>query len=281
MDPEDIEVEPPRQESDEYVEEMAQQSAEKMIPVSHFAPPKHDQLADCPDGEVRGIVFHPDTILKMTSDVVPADFDPDDMNQIIVDMATTMYSVGGVGLSAIQIGIPLRVFICDIFANQPPQPRQMGGPPQPTSQLLVAINPEIGWSSKETARLEEGCLSFPSVREHLSRPVTVGLRGMSRQGEPFALRSGGVLGRIIQHEMDHLDGVTFIERMGAMQKKLVSKAMLKFHRHVRRDTARIVQRATADASKEVAEKATAKATPLLTPLIGAVLAQDGVDKANG
>jgi peptide deformylase len=67
----------------------------------------------------------------------------------------------------------------------------------------------------------------------------VGLRGFSRKGKPFALRAGGSLGRAILHEMDHLDGVCFDERMGAMQKKLVSKKMLKFHRGVRKGTLRL------------------------------------------
>lgn len=220
---------------DEYVDTMAEEAVKKMIPIDHFQPPESDQLLDCPTGEIKGIVFHPDKRLKQVSEVVPEDFDADEIDQLIADMATTMYAVGGVGLSAIQIGVPLRVFICDIFANS--QPDEKTG--QMPSQLLVAVNPEIGWTSDEKVRLEEGCLSFPTVHEHIMRPAVIGLRGHSRKGKPFALRAGGALGRVILHEMDHLDGVTFLDRMKPMQRKMASKSMLKFHRGVRRDNIRV------------------------------------------
>jgi len=239
----DLEGKVPDRIDDEYVEEMAKQAMEKMIPIEHFAPPEHDSLIDCPGGEIRGIVFYPDKRLKQPSEVVPEDFDADEMDKLIADMAMTMYAVGGVGLSAIQIGVPLRVFVCDIFANDKPPPPKPGEPQQkPKSQLLVAVNPEIGWTSNEKERREEGCLSFPTVHEYLVRPSTVGLRGQSRRGKPFALRAGGVLGRVILHEMDHLDGVTFLDRMKPMQKKLASKSMQKFHRGVRRDNIRVKRR---------------------------------------
>jgi len=211
--------------------EELQQTETPMIPIEHFAPPEHDQLTDCPEGEIRGIVFQPDHQLKQVSEVVPDDYDG--LDQLVADLAMTMYSVGGIGLSAIQIGVPLRVFICDILANEPPKKGK------PASQLLVAVNPEIGWHSDEQVRLREGCLSFPAVHECLTRPAVVGLRGKSRKGQYFALRAGATLGRVIQHEMDHLDGVTFYDRMQPMQRRMVAKAMLKFHRGVRKDNIRI------------------------------------------
>jgi peptide deformylase len=201
----------------------------KMIPLEHFEPPEHDLLLDVPDGEVKGIVFYPDSVLKEVSQSVPDDFSQESLDQLISDMAFTMYSLGGVGLSAIQIAIPLRVFICDIFANAPPQKGR------PASQLLVAVNPEIGWTSSEKTRIEEGCLSFPGCKESIARPSVVGLRGKSRKGKPFAIRAGGFLGRVIQHEMDHLEGITFIERMEKMRKKFVSGKLKKFRSLVGED----------------------------------------------
>lgn len=272
MTPEDLEG--PVPEETEYVEEMAKQAAEQMIPVENFQPPEHDQLTECPSGEIRGLVFYPDKRLKVVSEVVPEDFEADDMDKLIADMATTMYSIGGIGLSAVQIGIPLRVFICDIFANSP---RQKG---QPGSQLLVAVNPEIGWTSKEKDRSEEGCLSFPGILEAINRPATIGLRGNSRRGKPFALRAGGLLGRVIQHEMDHLDGVTFVERMGGMQKKIVSKKMLKFHRGVRQDTLRIVKKGSENIKDpEKRKKSMAEAEPVVQKAVEAI--NDEVKKRGG
>lgn len=215
------------------------QQSSPMIPIDHFQPPEHDLLLDCPDGHVRDFVFCFDERLRQVSEVVPPDFCTDELNQLIADMATTMYSMGGVGLSAIQIGVPLRVFICDIFANStnPIQAKKQG---VPSSQLLVAVNPEIGWTtgSGERVRIEEGCLSFPTVREQITRPAVIGLRGKSRGGKSFALRAGGVLGRIILHEMDHLDGVTFIERMGVMQRKIAWKSVSKFHHKMQKNSLR-------------------------------------------
>jgi|GEM_PF-532913 len=223
----------------------------QMIPIQNFAPPQHDMLIDCPSGEVKGVVFYPDERLRIPSAVITEfapdgtplpeiDGEPVSIDQLVADMATTMYSVGGIGLSAIQIGVPLRVFICDIFANI--HAPDKGGENQSQSQLLVAINPEIGWMSNEKWRVVEGCLSFPGINESVERPSELGLRGFSRKGVPFALRAKGVLGRVILHEMDHLDGVTIIDRVGRMQKKIVSKRMSRFHQMMRTDTIRVSEK---------------------------------------
>jgi len=200
----------------------------EMIPIQNFQPPEHDNLLGCPSGSVEPIEFWPSPVLSGVSQTVD-EFD-EDLDKLVACMATTMYSVGGVGLSAIQIGIPCRVFICDIFNGAPPDKKR------PPSQLLIAVNPEIGWTSEEKVRLEEGCLSFPSLKESIERPAVVGLRGYSRKGKPFALRAGGFLGRVIQHEMDHLDGVSFTARMKPFQRQYVMKKMKKFKRGVENGT---------------------------------------------
>lgn len=207
----------------------------KWLPLSQFQPPEHDLLMDCGDCDVRGLYFYPDKRLNHPSEVVPDDFDQGELNKLIGDMAMTMYSLGGVGLSAIQVGVPLRIFICDILWIQP----QKGKPP---SQLLVAVNPEFGWKSEEKLNFGEGCLSFPGVVENISRPKEVGIVGKNRMGKPFALKAGGILGRVIQHEMDHLDGVVFTERMGEFQKGSAMKKMTKFHRGIKDGSIRVKDR---------------------------------------
>jgi len=207
------------------VEEIKSVNTPKLPPT-----PYHEKLEGCPEGEVKAIVFYPNPSLKKPSENVPRGFaeDPEakaELDKIIANMATTMYSVGGMGLSAVQIGIPLRIFIADVYANDLVENK---------SQLLVAINPEIEFTSTETSKDIEGCLSFPSANEHVVRPSTVGISGLNRDGTKFGIRAGGLFARIIQHEMDHLDGVVFIDRMGRLQKRRVRQKMSKFRRKMGR-----------------------------------------------
>jgi peptide deformylase len=223
-------------------QQQEQQSVEVEPPAPpvyprRLEPPKHDTLQGCRAGVVHGIVFHPNPKLREAS--LPVLSFGDLLDGLVADMAATMYAVGGVGLSAVQIGVPLRVFIVDIYANQPMTEKDNG-----QSQLLVAVNPVLAFTAGNREREREGCLSFPGINEHITRSMLVGLRGYDRRGVPFALRAGGALGRIIQHEMDHLDGMTFMERMSPLARRLTSKRMKKFHQGVQRDSLRVTSRPT-------------------------------------
>ena len=197
-------------------------------------PPTPESLEGCPQGEVRGIVFYPDERLAQVSEDVPQDFWGDQLNKLVADLVTTMYMCGGVGLSAIQVGVPLRVFVCDIFAQGAP-PR---GPQK--NQLLTVVNPVVKVVDPKDVRTHrEGCLSFPSVSEVVERPDKIVLQARDRFGNAYALPPDGILSRVIQHEVDHLDGLTFLDRMKPLAKKSAMKSIKRFHSGVSDGTIRV------------------------------------------
>ncbi len=159
---------------------------------------------------VRTIYHYPDPRLRQRAAVVAA-VTPT-IQQLVEDMAETMYAAPGVGLAATQIGEPLRIFVIDTAGDDEP------------SKLRVFINPEI--VSKEGELVwEEGCLSFPGVMEEIERAAKVRVRALDRDGEPFELEAEGLLAVAIQHEHDHLDGTLMIDKMGALKKRIVDRKM--------------------------------------------------------
>lgn len=188
--------------------------------------PKPELLLDAPKSELQSLVFYPDRGLKKRSETV-TDFG-DELLQLVSDLAFTMYSIGGVGLSAPQIGILKRVFICDILAFEKPSPKL------PKSQLLIAVNPEIVMASDGKEEEPESCLSFPGVQELVKRPKEVLVHAQDHRGEPWSFEISDTLGRVIQHEVDHLDGITFLQRMSLKARKralrkIKSKGGIKNH----------------------------------------------------
>ena len=127
--------------------------------------------------------------------------------QLIRDMFETMYAEEGVGLAAPQVGISERVIVVD--------------PQQDDLPAFALINPEILEASKETEKGEEGCLSIPGLRELVERSQRVVVRGLTPEGEARQLDLEGLPARIIQHEVDHLDGVLFIDRVSALKRKML------------------------------------------------------------
>ena len=127
--------------------------------------------------------------------------------QLIRDMFETMYAEEGVGLAAPQVGISERIIVVD--------------PQQDDLPAFALINPEILEASKETEKGEEGCLSIPGLRELVERSQRVVVRGLTPEGEARQLDLGGLPARIIQHEVDHLDGVLFIDRVSALKRKML------------------------------------------------------------
>ena len=118
---------------------------------------------------------------------------------LLKDMADTMYQAEGVGLAAPQVGILRRVVVIDISENR--------------DQLIEFINPEIIWRSEETQCGREGCLSLPGRAGIVTRPKKVKVRALNRHGEPFELEAEDLLARAVCHELDHLDGVVYIDVM--------------------------------------------------------------------
>lgn len=131
----------------------------------------------------------------------------DETRQLIRDMFETMYAEEGVGLAAPQVGISERIIVVD--------PQQDDVPP------FALINPEITELSKETEKGEEGCLSIPGLRDLVERSYRAVVRGTTPEGEERTLELTGLPARIIQHEVDHLDGILFIDRVSPLKRKML------------------------------------------------------------
>ena len=137
------------------------------------------------------------------------------LDALIDDMAETMYAAPGVGLAAPQIGVSKRLFIIDVATDE-----------DEPSDLRVFINPEIIAAEGETT-FNEGCLSFPGVREDIDRAERVTVRALDKDGKPFELEADGLLAIAIQHENDHLDGKLMIDHLSVLRRRLVHRAMTK------------------------------------------------------
>jgi peptide deformylase len=136
---------------------------------------------------------------------------------LIDDMIQTMYAAPGVGLAAPQVGVGVRIFVCDISVGRKP------------SDLLTFINPTF--VERDGMQLEEeGCLSAPGFNATVARPSHAILKGLNREGEEHTVEASGLLARCFQHEMDHLDGTLFIDRLRGLQKDLIVRKIKKLAR---------------------------------------------------
>jgi peptide deformylase len=154
---------------------------------------------------LREILTVPNPVLKQVSTPV-AEVD-DDLRLLMDDMLETMYAAPGIGLAAIQVGVPKQVIVMDLARqDEPPQPRYF-------------VNPEILWASEETAPYEEGCLSVPEVYDEVDRPARVKLRYLDYNGQEVVEDAEGLFAVCIQHEMDHLKGVLFIDHLSRLKRE--------------------------------------------------------------
>jgi peptide deformylase len=162
---------------------------------------------------IRTILHYPNPRLREKAEPV-AEVTPA-IQQLVEDMVETMYATpGAIGLAATQIGELHRIFVIDTASHDAP------------SNLLVFINPEV-LSSEGEIELEEGCLSFPTVLEHIERKAKVSGRALDRAGEPFEFEADGLSAVAVQHELDHLDGVLIIDHVGALKKRIIDRQMRK------------------------------------------------------
>lgn len=162
---------------------------------------------------IRPILHYPDKRLRNPGKPV-TDFG-DELQQLIEDMAETMYAAPGVGLAAPQIGESLRLFIIDTATDE-----------DEPSDLRVFINPEIVKLDGEVL-FEEGCLSFPGVREEIKRGERVLVKAVDRHGKPFEIEADGLLAIAIQHENDHLEGRLMVDHMSVLKRRRVHRQMVK------------------------------------------------------
>ena len=134
------------------------------------------------------------------------------------DMIETMHEAPGIGLAAIQIAEPIRLLVVDIAKRE-----KGGGGAEPQ----VFVNPEIVWSSDERSTYEEGCLSIPEYYAEVERPASIRARYLDREGKPAEVLAEGLLATVLQHEIDHLDGVLFIDHISKLKRDRVIKKFQK------------------------------------------------------
>ncbi len=162
---------------------------------------------------LRDIITLPDPLLRQTSK--PVSGVDKAVRKLFDDMLETMYDAPGIGLAAIQIGVPQRLVVIDLSKD--------GEERQP----LFMANPEILSASEVMSDYEEGCLSIPEFYEMVTRPAEVTVRYLDRQGEPRELAASGVLATCVQHEIDHLNGVLFIDHISKLKRDRVVKKFVK------------------------------------------------------
>jgi peptide deformylase len=162
---------------------------------------------------LREILILPDKRLRQVSE--PVKKIDAGIRTLVDDMFESMYDAPGIGLAAIQVGAPKRVVTMDIAKKEEPKAPQ------------VFINPEILWASEEKATYEEGCLSIPEYYGDVERPAKVKVKYLDLQGEPHEVEAEGLLATCLQHEIDHLNGVLFIDHLSKLKRDRVLKKFTK------------------------------------------------------
>ncbi len=163
---------------------------------------------------IREIVTMGDPVLRAEAQEV-TDFD-DDLRTLVRDMFETMYHADGIGLAAPQIGLSKRVIVVDLRRREEDED---GTEPE----RVALVNPRIVWSSDDTAKQSEGCLSIPGLEEVVERPVSVRVEGMDPEGAEVVLEADELFARALQHEIDHLDGVLFLDRVSPLKRRMLLK----------------------------------------------------------
>ena len=165
------------------------------------------------------VIYVPDTRLKQISS--PVEVINEEVHSLLDTMLDVMYRDEGCGLAAIQLGIPKRLIVIDFGEDDEEMPA--GGP-------LFMINPEITWTSEEQVTLREGCLSIPGVAVDVTRPVRARIAFTNRKGAREEHEAGGYLGRCFLHEIDHLNGLTSLDRVSALKRKMLLNKSRRYQR---------------------------------------------------
>ncbi len=167
---------------------------------------------------LREILILPDKRLRLVSD--PVKTIDREIKTLVADMFETMYEAPGIGLAAIQVGVPRRVVTMDLAKKEEEEEEEKKEP-------RVFINPEILWKSEEKAIYEEGCLSIPEFYEEVERPTQVRVKYLDLEGREQELEASGLLATCLQHEIDHLNGVLFIDHISRLKRERVVKKFTK------------------------------------------------------
>ena len=164
------------------------------------------------------ILETPDPVLRQKS--IPVEAVDDELRVLIKDMFETMYDAPGIGLAAVQVGVPKRLLVMDLH-----EPEEEDG--EPVKQPRVFINPEILQTSDQEVPYNEGCLSVPDQYAEIMRPDRVRARWMDEHGQTHEEDLDGLLAVCLQHEIDHLEGVLFIDHLSRLKRDMVLKKLAK------------------------------------------------------
>jgi peptide deformylase len=173
---------------------------------------------------IRPIFETPDPVLRQISKPVER-FDAD-LKTLISDMFETMYHAPGIGLAAVQVGVPIRLLVMDLQEPQDPEDPESAVVKEPR----VFINPEILWASETTVPYTEGCLSVPDQYAEVLRPDRIRARWQDEKGETCEAELDGLLAVCLQHEMDHLEGILFIDHLSRLKRDMVLKKLAKLRK---------------------------------------------------
>ena len=161
----------------------------------------------------RKIVIEPDPILRKKSEILEKV--DDDLRKLLDDMLETMYSAPGIGLAAVQVGILKRLIVIDVSKEKDKK------------NPLFLINPEIISKSENTSTHEEGCLSLPGHFAEIERPAECHIKYINYEGKEKEIKASGLLSTCIQHEVDHLNGILFIDYLSKLKKDMIVKKLVK------------------------------------------------------
>jgi len=162
---------------------------------------------------VRKIIKLPDKRLRLVSE--PVKRVDAGLRKLVEDMFETLYAAPGIGLAGIQVGVAKRVIIMDLSKKED------------TRKPEVFINPEITWASEEKSTYEEGCLSIPEYYEEVERPAVVKVKYLDLEGKAREVEASGLLATCLQHEIDHLNGILFIDHISKLKRDRITKKFAK------------------------------------------------------
>jgi peptide deformylase len=173
---------------------------------------------------IRRIYETPDPVLRQISK--PVEVFDDELKTLVADMFETMYDAPGIGLAAVQVGVPIRLLVIDLQ-----EPEEEGG--EPVRDPKTFINPEILWHSDDEVPYTEGCLSVPEQYAEVMRPDKIRARWRDVDGNSFEEEIDGLLAVCLQHEMDHLNGVLFIDHLSRLKRDMVLKKLAKWRKELK------------------------------------------------
>ena len=178
---------------------------------------------------IRKILTEPNTILRKKS--LRVENVDKDIQQLMDDMQETLYAAPGIGLAAIQVGVAKRVIVMDISRSRNDIGRDKDNinknEDKEPKKPMYFVNPEIVWKSEDKFTYEEGCLSVPNQFAEIDRPKQCHVKYLDYNGQPQKLKADGLLSICIQHEIDHLEGILFIDYLSKLKKEMIIKKLSK------------------------------------------------------